>query len=251
MDCQTSQELIPASMLDALEMEEQVALLEHLRECVSCRAEAASLRPVVGALGFAAPDAGKPAPDVKLRVMSKVGATAKPHAAPLQQRRWIFRSIPALVPAAIALILILGLGAAVVSLQSQVAQQRATLDHSAQLQASLQQFLLNANVETVPVKMDGPATSATAMLYTTGDKVAMVVKGLPPLEGDSVYQCWWINSQTGEIVAGTFFKVDAEGAGLWVWKIPEGDENNKMTITQENQPGKTKAEGPVVLTVEF
>ena len=243
MDCQTSQELMPASLLDALEVDEQVTLLEHLRECVSCRAEAASLRPVVGALGFAAPDAGKPAPDVKLRVMSKVGATARPHAAPLQQRRWIFRPI--------ALILIFGLGAAVVSLQSQVVQQRATLDHSAQLQASLQQFLLNANVQMVPVKMAGPATSATAMMYAAGDKVAMSVKGLPLLEGDSVYQCWWINSQTGEVVAGTFFKVDADGAGLWVWKMPEGDEYNGMTITRENQPGKTKVEGPVVLTAEF
>lgn len=251
MDCQTALELIPAYLLDTLEADEQAAVLEHLRECVSCRAEAASLRPVVGALGFAAPDSGPPAPEVKLRVMSKVGAAARPHAEPLLQRRWILRPIAALVPAAIALILIFGLGAEVVSLQSQIAQQRATLDVSTRRQASLQQFLLNANVRLVPVKMVGSATSATVMMYVAGDRVAISVKGLPPLEGDSVYQCWWTNSRTGEVTADTFFKVDADGASLWAGKMPEGEEYNGMTITQESQPGKTKAEGPIVLTAEF
>jgi hypothetical protein len=27
--------------------------------------------------------------------------------------------------------------------------------------------------------------------------------GLPPLEGESVYQCWWSDPQTGEMVPGT------------------------------------------------
>lgn len=251
MDCQTAQELIPAYLLDALEVDEQAAVLEHLRECVSCQAEAASLRPVVGALGFAAPDSGQPAPEVKLRVMSKVGAAARPPTEPVLKRRWIFRPIAALVPAAIALILIFGLGAEVVSLQSQIAQQRAKLDFSTQLQASLQQFLLNANVRIVAVKMAGSGTSATVMMYAAGDRVAMSVKGLPLLAGDSVYQCWWTNSRTGEVKADTFFKVDADETGLWVGKMPEGEEYDGMTITQENQPGKTKAEGPVVLTAEF
>ncbi len=251
MDCQAAQQLMAAFMLEATEADEQVSLLEHLRACLSCQAEAASWRPVVDALGLAAPDAGKPAPDIKRRVMSEIGATAKPHPARLQLRHWTFRPIAVLVPAAIALILIFGLGAVEISLQSQVAQQRVTLEHSAQLQASLQQFLLNANVQTVTVKLYGPAISATAILYTTGDKVAMAVKGLPPLEGDGVYQCWWINSQTGEVAAAASFKVGADGAGLWVWKMPGGGEYNRMTITQENQPGKTKFEGPVVLSAEF
>ena len=251
MDCQTAQELLPAFLLDALEVEEQLALLNHLRSCRFCRAEADSLRPVVGALGLAAPNAGTPAPNVKLRVMSVVSETTKPQLVPLQKRRWVFRPIAALVPAAIALILIVGLGAAVVSLQSQVTQQQTRIDRIVQTQAALQQFMLNASIQTVPVKLNDQASTATAVLYTSGDKVAMSVKDLPPLQGDSVYQCWWINTQTGEIVPGAYFKVDPSGAGVWVWKVPDNGEYNKMEITKESQPGVTKNPGPIIMTAQF
>jgi hypothetical protein len=107
--------------------------------------------------------------------------------------------------------------------------------------------------QTVPVRLAEPAASAsaTAVAYVANDKLAMSVTGLPPLEGDSVYQCWWTNTQTGAIEAGTFFKVDADGAGVWVWQIPEGGEYGRMTVTQESQPGNTTIEGPVVLTVNL
>ena len=63
------------------------------------------------------------------------------------------------------------------------------------------------------------------MLYAAADKVAMAVTGLPLLEGDSVYQCWWINSKTGEVTPGSTFKVDANGAGVWAWSRPRQDVN--------------------------
>ena len=65
INCQTAQELIPASMLDALEVDEELSLLAHLRECAACRAEAEALRPVANSLGLGAADAGRPAPQVK------------------------------------------------------------------------------------------------------------------------------------------------------------------------------------------
>ena len=89
------------------------------------------------------------------------------------------------------------------------------------------------------------------MLYASTDNVAMAVTGLPPLEGDSVYQCWWVDTATGEVTPGTTFKVDANGAGVWVWKMPEGDEYDKMLVTKEPRSGQTKAEGPVLITAEF
>ena len=138
MDCQTALELLPASVLDALEVDEELALLEHLRTCAACRAEADALRPVANSLGLAAADAGQPSPQTRLQVMSEISSMPKPQAAPLPQRRSIFRPIAALVPAAIALILIFGLGAAVVSLQGQVSQQQARLDRVTQQQVALQ-----------------------------------------------------------------------------------------------------------------
>lgn len=251
VDCQTAEELIPASLLDALEVDEELALLAHLRECEACRAEADALRPAAGSLGLAAADAGQPSAQVKTSVMSKLSSLPKPQTALLPQRRPIFRPIAALIPAAIALILIFGLGAAVMLLQSQVARQQARLDRITQQQVALRQFMIDADMRPVALKLDELGKSAEAVLYASSDRVAMAVSGLPVLEGEGVYQCWWIDSRTGEVTPGTTFKVDANGAGVWVWKMPEGGSYDEMVITQESQPGKTKAEGPRVLTAEF
>ena len=249
MDCQTALDLLPASMLDALEVDEELALLEHLRTCAACRAEADALRPVANSLGLAVADAGQPSPQTRLQVMSKIGSAPKPQAAPLPQRRWIFRPIAALVPAAIALILIFGMGAAAISLQGQVSQQQARLDRVTQQQVALRQFMLNAQLQPVALKIDHPNVSAT--MYAADDKLAMAVTGLPPLEGDGVYQCWWINSRTGEVAPGSAFKVDANGAGVWAWSRPDNTEYDQMAISRESQAGNTTPVGPVLLTAEF
>ncbi len=253
IDCQTAQEWIPASLLDALETDEQIALLDHMSTCASCQAEADSLRPVIGLLGLGAPDAGQPAPAVKQRLMAQIEETTRPRPVPQPRRRFAFtwRWAVVLVPAALGLALIVGLGAALFSVQSQLDQQGARLERLTQIQASLQQFMLSENIQIVPVKMLGQAASAAATLYVSGDKVALSVTGLPPLEGDSVYQCWWTNAKTGETIAGKSFKTDANGAGVWVWQIPEGGEYGQMIITQESQPGNMQIKGPVILTVKL
>ena len=214
MDCQMAQELLPASGLDALEVGEELALLAHLQACAACRAEANALRPVANSLGLAAADAGQPAPQIRMQVMTRIGVSSRSQTTLLPQRRWVFRPIAALVPAAIALLLIFGLGAAVISLQGQVSQHQARLERVTQQQVALRQFMLDAQLQPVVLKIDNP--DASAVLYAAEDKVAMAVTGLPPLEGDSVYQCWWIDSKTGEVKSGTAFKVAiANGAGVW------------------------------------
>ncbi len=249
MDCTTAQELLPASVLDALEVEEELALLEHLQTCAACRAEANALRPAANSLGLAAADAGSPSPHTRLQVMARIGSVPKPQTAPLPQRRWTFRPIAALVPAAIALLLIFGLGAAVISLQGQVAQQQARLDRVTQQQVALRQFMLDAQMKPVTVKIDN--AQADAVLYASTDNVAMAVTGLPTLSGDSVYQCWWIDTKTGEVKAGSTFKVDANGAGVWAWARPAGTEYDQMAVSLESRSGNTKPQGPIVITADF
>lgn len=173
----------------------------------------------------------------------------KPQLAPLPQRRTIFRPIAALVPAAIALLLIFGLGAAVVSLQGQMTQQQARLDRITQQQAALRQFILKAQLQPVALKIDYPG--ASAMMFASDDNVAMAVSGLPPLEDDSIYQCWWINSKTGEVKSGVAFRVDANGAGVWAWPRPDNMEFDQMAISRESQAGKAEPEGPVLITADF
>ena len=249
MDCQTAQELIPASVLDALEVDEELSLLEHLRTCAECRTEVDALRPAANSLGLAVADAGQPSLQTRLQVMARIGSVPKPQAAPLPQRRWVFRPIAALIPAAIALILVIGLGAAVVSLQGQISQQQARLDRLTQQQVALRQFMLNSQMQPVALKIDN--ASATATLYASNTDVAMAVTGLPALEGDSVYQCWWINSKTGEVKPGSAFKVDASGAGVWAWSRPADMEYDQMAVSREGTTGRTKPEGPVLLTASF
>lgn len=250
LDCQTAQELLPASVLDALEVEEELALLEHLQACPPCRVEADALLPVANSLGLAAVDAGQPSAQVRLQVMSRIGSAPRPQSVPLSpRRRWTFRPMAALVAAAIALLVIFGLGAAVTSLQGQVSQQQTRLDRVTQQQVALRKFMLNAQLQPAALKIDNP--NADAVLYASDDTVAMAVSGLPPLEGDSVYQCWWIDSKTGEVKAGVAFRVDANGGGVWAWPRPDLAEYDRMEISRESEAGHPKPEGPVLITVEF
>lgn len=250
LDCQTAQEWIPASVLDALEVEEELALLDHLQTCAACRALVDTLRPAANSMGLAVADAGQPSPQTRLQVMARIESVPKPQTAPLPQRRLVFRPIAALVPAAIALVLIFGLGAAVISLQGQMSQQQARLDRITAQQVALRQFMLDQQMQPVALKIDKPGADVVA--YASGDTIAMAVTGLPALEGDSVYQCWWINTKTGEVTPGSTFRVDANGAGVWAWARPEGaTEYDQMAVTLENQAGNTKPQGPVLITAVF
>ncbi len=248
IDCQTAQELIPALLLDALELDEQTALHDHLRTCAACRAEADSLRAGTDLLAFAAPDAGAPSLRVKQRMLAAVHETTQPRTAVRSRRVITWRWAAVFASAAMALAVIIGLGTSIDSLQKQVNQQQARLDRLTRIQIALQQFMLAESIQPVPVKMADPSSSANAALYVTKDKVAMSVTGLPPLAGNSVYQCWWSDPQTGELVPGNTFKVDENGAGVWVWPIPPGGEYRHMTITQETQPDHPQPTGPVILT---
>ena len=249
IDCQTARELLPASVLDALEVDEELALLDHLRTCATCRAEADALRPMASSLGLATVDAGQPSPQARLQVMSQISSLPRPQTAPLPRHRSIFRPVAALVPAAIALLLIFGLGAAVVSLQGQMAQQQARLDRLSQQQVAVRQFLLKSQMQPVALKIDVPNTSA--VMYASGGNVALAVTGLPLLEGDSVYQCWWINTKTGEVTPGSTFKVDANGSGVWAWSRPDNTEYDQMAISRESEAGRAKPAGPVLITAQF
>ncbi len=251
IDCETAQELIPAWLLGVLEPDEQTPLHDHLRTCAACRAEADSLRAGADLLALAAPDAGAPPLRVKQRMLAAVHETAQPRAAVRSRRAITWRWAAVFASAAVGLAVSIGLGVSIGSLQNQLNQQQARLDRLTHIQVALQQFMLKKDIQPVPVTMSDPSSAATAALYVSQNSVAMSVTGLPPLEGNSVYQCWWGNPQTGELVPGNTFKVDENGAGVWVWPIPPGGEYTHMTITQESQPDHPQPTGPVILTASL
>jgi predicted anti-sigma-YlaC factor YlaD len=242
LDCNATLDLIPAMLLDVLEADEALTVREHLRACPTCRAEAESLRPVVGLMGLAAPEAAEPSPKVKQRLMAQISTRPKPVAQP---RRWFLR--PLAIFATAAAVLVIAFGVWGYTTQAQLTQQQARLDRLTQQQAALRQFMLDTQMQPVPVKFESP-TNAVAVLYAASDRVAMAVDGLPLLQGDEVYQSWWADAD-GQ-VAGTTFKVDDRGAGIWVWKRPEGG-YDKMLVTKEPRTGLTQPSSPPILTASL
>lgn len=243
LDCDSTLDLVPALLLDVLEADEVLAVREHLSVCAKCQAEAEALRPVAGVLGLAAPEAAVPSPRVKQRLMAQIGAKAKQ---PKAVTRWFWRPLPIFATAATVLVLVLGVWA--YSAQAQLTAQQARLDRLTAQQAALRQFMIDGEMRPVPVQFESQPAAA-AVLYTDADRVAMAVDGLPPLKGEEVYQCWWKKAQ--KAVAGTAFRVDDRGSGLWVWKKPEGDDFDEMLISREPRTGADQQTGPVILTANL
>lgn len=243
LDCDSTLDLVPALLLDVLSPAEVVTVQEHLRVCAKCRAEADALRPVAGALGLAAPEAAAPSPRVKQRLMAQIGAKPKPAKS---VSRWFLRPLPIFATAATVLALVLGVWG--YTIQAQLTSQQARLDRLTQQQAALRQFMLDGEMRPVPVQFESQAAAA-AVLYTDADRVAMAVDGLPPLKGEEVYQCWWKKAQ--KAVAGTAFRVDDKGAGVWVWKKPADGDFDAMLISREPRTGVDHQTGPLILTANL
>lgn len=248
MDCETTRDLLPALLMGALDGDEAVAVTAHLRTCPACRAEADSLRPIVADLALAAPSAGAPSPRVRERLMTLAHESV--HGRPIEPvRRAGFRWQRWLTLAGGAAVLVIALlGAATLTLQSQVTEQQARLDRLTQQQAALRQFILDAQLRPAAIAFE-PGISAEARLYAADDRVAMAVTGLPTLTGEEVYQCWWVDADGA--IPGTAFKVDENGAGVWVWKRPTEAGYDKMIITKEARAGQQQMHGPPILSVSF
>ena len=92
--------------------------------------------------------------------------------------------------------------------------------------------------------------SAKGVLIYTGDRAAIWAVGLPPLEGDQVYACWWIDAESRRVLSGTFRPESS--VSTWVISMPEDAENyRRIGITLEPHGQITKPEGPRVLGGEF
>lgn len=128
-------------------------------------------------------------------------------------------------------------------------QQQARPERLTQQHIALRQFMLDEQMQPVALKIDDP--QANAVLFAGQNQVGRAVTGLPPLEGYSVYQCWWIDSKTGDVTPGSTFRVDANGAGVWAWARPPNMEYDQMAVSLESQAGHARPAGPVLITAEF
>lgn len=244
------QDDIAAYALDALPAREAAILESHLEECEACREQLLWLAPAVDQIPHDVEQ--KPAPPaLRERLLAIVDEEAavprgegesKPAAAP---RRWlrfrlpgfgetgrsgasgIFRSRPALAGLAVTLLLVAGV------VGYQLHDTGATNDGD------------DAPAQTFTAQAAKGMSSSSGSLEVEGDHGSLRVSGMPPTEGDDVYQAW-IQDEDGGVHPSSTFVVAGDGNG--VVSIPSGLEGAEaVMITREPSGGsETPSEAPVM-----
>lgn len=195
-------DLVGAYVLDALAPDERDAFEAHLEACVDCRHEVLELRRVVDVLPLAC-EPVEPPDTLRERIMSEVQPEAterpplRPIAGGLAEPSVRRRRFPAsTLFAAVAAVLILGLGLWNVKLQHDIdAKQHSIALYQSQL--SLQQAVEQARsagaiVSLMPSQQTASAPAAAMVQPPNGGRASFIVRGLPSTPANKVYQLWLI-----------------------------------------------------------
>jgi anti-sigma-K factor RskA len=250
--CKQLEEIYPAYALSAVDGKDRAQIEQHIAVCPACANIVAGYRPVADNLAYAVPLVEPPA-DLKYRVL----AAALPHTSPApsllaQLSHFITQLFRAPAFSAIALVLVVALGAWNLSLQNQLEEQaaitRKILDDMNRQRALVSTI---AYADTQPKRMQATeiAPQAIGRLYLAPElnTLALIVYDLPPLEPSRTYQVWLIDS-AGERTSGGTFTVDERGRG-WVYiRSPKPlNQCNDIGITIEPAGGSPQPTTPRVL----
>jgi anti-sigma-K factor RskA len=177
-DHQRWEDSVAAYLLGALEPDEVAAFEVHLAECPLCREQVDELAPAAHALPSAV-DPVAPPPALKARIMAEVEREAsllaaagpeadRPQAARPRRVRRSWFGLPRWAPAAVGVVLLLGvaIGVGVSQLDS-------------------------GGGRTVTAVFDkSRAPRASAQVEVNGDGATLVARGLPAPPSGRVYQIW-------------------------------------------------------------
>lgn len=218
--CDELEDLIPAYVLGALNADERARVEKHLPECANLSELAAAYGRVAELLPHAATPV-EPRAELKERVL----AAARHFAVPKKKAVFAWPSFfteflrsPAF--AVMTILLILALGVWNITLQNQMAQEKA-FEQRVLTDLSRQRDFLNviAYSDDKPKRLQGTeaASRAAGRLYSAPNEntFALILNDLPPLPPDKVYQVWLIDAE-GKRVSGGTFRVDERGRG-WLW----------------------------------
>lgn len=213
---QPFEELAVGHALSALEPEEESQFLAHLGACARCERAVADHQATLAHLAHAAPT---PEPPPSLLEGIRAGIRAEPRgvapgwrpapaaAAPEQvvnlgerRRR---RSIPVrrshlLTSVAAVAALLLGLGGWNASLQRDNGEQSSQLDSMASAVRALE------SPDTRTVRLTSPEGDVKAVAVMQGEQMSLVVDGLAPNAGETVYVLWGQSSYGDVRAVGTF-----------------------------------------------
>ncbi|MGH3440538.1 MAG: anti-sigma factor [Nitriliruptorales bacterium] len=200
-------DLAAAYALDALPPDEARFFEAHLELCEACRDEVDELRATAAKLGAAT---AKPAPaslrDTVLTRIDTVRQAPPPARRPERPGTWARIRGPLAGAAAAALIVVVGLTAAVARLNSRIDDLRAR-------NAQIYEVLAAEDVRTVTVEGEGGLLARLVVSDSEG-RAMVIAQGLQPLGADRVYEAWLIDD-SGAQPAG-LFRPDDEGRAVHV-----------------------------------
>jgi anti-sigma-K factor RskA len=228
-------DLLPAYAIGSLDAGELRRVDEHLLSCWICRDESRAFQAVADELSFVPPAAG-PSPELKARLMRRVGSTRpkvpEQDSRPVPAPSFWQRLLP--VWGVASILLIVGLAASTFILWQRV--------------DNLEFATAPGGMRAVPLSATDAAPRATGfvLVSTDGDDGALVVDGLPPLGESQQYQVWLIRE--GQRTSGAVFSTDEKHYGGTRLRAPRSLlEYSAVGITVEPAGGSPQPTGEQVL----
>lgn len=236
LSCEETEERLPEYTLGALEASEAVEVARHLRACPRHAASLNELEAVCDGLCLSVPMVDPPA-KLKARLLARVTPAAR---APRRiERAARFGWAVAAAAAALAVVF----GAWGLSLQRQI-------DNQAAARNDLIRLSTRPDAQMVALKTEPAGGAAKGVIIYTASQAAVWAVGLPALEGEQVYQCWWIDAG-GQRYSGGAFKAGS-GVGVWLMPMPDHAESYRaIGITIEPNERSTQPLGPRVMGADF
>jgi anti-sigma-K factor RskA len=236
LTCEETEELLPEYALDVLSAEETAAVVRHLHGCPQHAESLRGYEAACDGLCLGVPLVDPPA-RLKARVMAKVSPPAR---AP---RRIEWRVRVAWAVAVIAAALAIVFGAWGLSLQGQIDRQAAGRNELVALSTQ-------PDAHMVALETTAAGGTAKGVIIYTASQAAIWAVGLPALEDEQVYQCWWIDASGQRISGGTFRA--GSGVGTWLLAMPDQPERfNSIGITIEPNATSTQPLGPKVMGADL
>jgi len=211
-------------VLGSLDAQEQREFEAHLAGCAECKAEVASLRPLISVLATSVPQV-TPRSELRERILgaaaglkrsgAEVGPQTRPrpHLYALHDRK----APPALVwlPLAAAIVIAVGAGIYALRLQRQMGDLQARFDQEQSAAAVLAApDLARIDLQGQPVAPDARARA----LWSRSRGLVFTAANLPPAPPGKAYQVWVVTAQM-PISAG-LLTTDPTGGGSQYYVTP-------------------------------
>lgn len=251
------EETLALYALQALSQEESAAVRLHLAGCEACRAELAKAE---GDLALVAMSVEQhPLPEgARERFLSRIGAARKSEAAqviPMAGRVPARRAAtwPAWLAAAAMVLLAIGLGMKVSTLERQLDATTLALEAQAVESRHSHQVLdlLTAPAAQHVLLTAGktpPAPSARAVYLAARGALVLEASNLKPLPANKAYELWVIPANGAAPIAAGLFWPDAAGSASVVMpQIPQGVAAKAFGVTIENDGGSATPTAPIIL----